>query len=582
MTMRSLAPDVTLDRLKRDAKALLKALKAGDPASASRVSPYFSDIAAIGLQDAQLVIAREYGFSSWTKLKLHVERGDVASEAPEQRLNRFLSLACVSYRADIAADPARFREAAELLAAHPALAQASVHSAAACGDAAALRHFLKRDPRLADLKGGPFDWTPLLYAAYARLPGRSSLPAARLLVERGADVNAFWLDGGQYRFTVLTGVFGEGEAGRERQPAHPDWESFARLLLDAGADPNDSQALYNRMFEPNNSCLALLIEYGLTARDCNNWLVREDGRFVANSRTVFDYQLAWALKNRMASRVRLLVAHGADLQRPVDGRTPYEWAMLGGDGALAAFLVENGADQVTLAVMDRLAGALLAADAAAARSLVASDATLVAQTEAAHPDLLHTAAGDGDGERVALIVSLGFDVNRMTSRTPLHEAALHGHLAIVRQLIAAGANAALRDPHHHAPPVGWALYNGHGAVADYLKTQALDIFAAAALDMAERVAAMIDAEPDLIDQTFGTFRGHDRPDPESDWLTPLGFAAEAGAASVVELLLSRGANPKLRSPSGERLLDRVRRSDSSGRATALIAAAVRATGKEKA
>ena len=81
MTMRSLAPDVTLDRLKRDAKALLKALKAGDPASAFRVSPYFSDTATIGLQDAQLVIAREYGFSSWTKLKLHVERGDAATEA---------------------------------------------------------------------------------------------------------------------------------------------------------------------------------------------------------------------------------------------------------------------------------------------------------------------------------------------------------------------------------------------------------------------------------------------------------------------------------------------------------------------
>ena len=93
---------------------------------------------------------------------------------------------------------------------------------------------------------------------------------------------------------------------------------------------------------------------------------------------------------------------------------------------------------------------------------------------------------------------------------------------------------------------------------------------------------MIDAEPDLVDQTFGAFRGHGRPDPERDWLTPLGFAAEAGAASVVEFLLSRGANPKLRSPSGERLLDRVRRSDPSGRATALIAAAVRTTGKEKA
>lgn len=116
-----------------------------------------------------------------------------------------------------------------------------------------------------------------MYAAYARVPGRSSLPAARGLVRRGADVNAFFLDAGQYRFTVLTGVFGEGEAGKERQPPHAECEAFARLLLDAGAEANDSRALYNRMFERDDTCLKLLIEYGLSARDKNNWLVREGG-----------------------------------------------------------------------------------------------------------------------------------------------------------------------------------------------------------------------------------------------------------------------------------------------------------------
>jgi hypothetical protein len=35
------------------------------------------------------------------------------------------------------------------------------------------------------------------------------------------------------------------------------------MLLEAGADPNDSQALYNRQFEPDDGHLRLLIEFGL-------------------------------------------------------------------------------------------------------------------------------------------------------------------------------------------------------------------------------------------------------------------------------------------------------------------------------
>ena len=48
--------------------------------------------------------------------------------------------------------------------------------------------------------------------------------------------------GGDCRFTALTGAFGEGEQGPVNQPPPPEWEAFARLLLDAGADPNDGQA----------------------------------------------------------------------------------------------------------------------------------------------------------------------------------------------------------------------------------------------------------------------------------------------------------------------------------------------------
>jgi hypothetical protein len=64
---------------------------------------------------------------------------------------------------------------------------------------------------------------------------------------------------------VLTGVFGEGELGPVRQPRHPHALALARLLLEAGADPNDGQALYNRMFEPDDDHLELLFEFGLGA-----------------------------------------------------------------------------------------------------------------------------------------------------------------------------------------------------------------------------------------------------------------------------------------------------------------------------
>lgn len=447
MTTRSLAVDATLDSLKKRAKSFLKAVQAGDTSARSRVTPYFADIDSVGLQDIQLVLAREFGFSSWAKLKAYLESGDRRHVPPDQLANRFLSLATVSYFANIPADSARFDEALRLLEAHPEIAGESIHVAAALGDADRVARWLDRQPQLLDRKGGPHDLTPLMYAAYARVPGRSSLPAARELVRRGADANAFFLDAGQYRFTVLTGVFGEGEAGKERQPQHLECEAFARLLLDAGAEANDSQALYNRMFERDDACLKLLIEYGLSARDKNNWLVREDGKFVANSQTVFDYQLAWALEHRMSERVRLLVEHGADVLKVVNGRTPFEWARLSGDNELAIYLVRKGAVAVRLKPEDwaYIQVKIGAIDAGQIRKIFRQmpgrrDLDIAVAIQQVHPTMLHDAAGENDLEAVRRMLALGLDINALTSRTPLHEAALHGHLEMAKLLIAHGAD----------------------------------------------------------------------------------------------------------------------------------------------
>ncbi|WP_267550784.1 ankyrin repeat domain-containing protein [Rhizobium rhizogenes] len=562
MTTRSLASTATLDSLKKQAKAFLKAIQSGDASARSRVAPYFPDSAGVGLQDIQLVLAREFGFSSWTKLKAHLETGDRKQVPRDQLANRFLSLATVSYFGSIAADPARFDEALQLVEANPEIAGENIHIAAVLGDAAAVSRWLDRQPQLLDRKGGPYDWSPLMYAAYARLPGRSSLPAARELVRRGADVNAFFLDGGQYRFSVLTGVFGEGEAGKDRQPPHPECEAFARLLLEAGAEANDSQALYNRMFEPDNTCLSLLLDYGLSADARNNWLVREDGKFVANSQTVFDYQLAWALEHRMGERVRLLVEHGADVSRPVNGRTPYEWARLGGDSELAAYLVQKGAIAVRLkpedwAYIQVKTGDI---DAQQIKSIFqqtpgGSDLDIAAAMRKAHPAMLHDAAGENDLEGVRRMLELGLDVNAMTSRTPLHEAALHGDIEMAKLLIEHGADTTIRDPYFYAPAIGWAEYNGKSETVEFLKAYPLDIFAAAAFGQLEQLRDILEKHPERLDIRFGDFRPHGQPSADRDWMTPLGLAILNRRADAVHLLLEHGADRSIRDVSGRSYRD---------------------------
>ena len=80
---KSLPSQPNLEQLKNQAKDLLKSLKSGNPGAIQRVReshPRWSgasepemNAAELPLVDAQLVIAREYGFANWPKLKEHVD-----------------------------------------------------------------------------------------------------------------------------------------------------------------------------------------------------------------------------------------------------------------------------------------------------------------------------------------------------------------------------------------------------------------------------------------------------------------------------------------------------------------------------
>lgn len=63
-----------IDNLRKQAKALLRAWQRGDSEARDRVAAFFPDATRLGLQAAQLVLAREYGFRSWSALTRFVPR----------------------------------------------------------------------------------------------------------------------------------------------------------------------------------------------------------------------------------------------------------------------------------------------------------------------------------------------------------------------------------------------------------------------------------------------------------------------------------------------------------------------------
>jgi hypothetical protein len=86
---RGLPDEPHLDVPKREARELLDLCRSGDAEALDRIRrrhPKFKDAtdaaalaAGIKLADAQLVIAREYGFSTWTALKERIAARSAAS-----------------------------------------------------------------------------------------------------------------------------------------------------------------------------------------------------------------------------------------------------------------------------------------------------------------------------------------------------------------------------------------------------------------------------------------------------------------------------------------------------------------------
>jgi ankyrin repeat protein len=478
-----------IGQLRTQARELQRAVRSGDPAALALVAEHHPKppaAAAFPLSAAQTVVARRHRFAGWARLVRHVEvinaRSWTLPKPPDDEglADRFLRLACLNFTDD---DPARRAGAAALLARHPHLPATALAVAAACADAGQVRRHLAADPDAATRRCGPFGWSPLMYQAYARHdpePRRdATLETARLLLDAGADPDdgRFFL-GLPTPFTVLTGVFAGDGNGR---PAHRHAVAFARTLLEAGADPNDGQTLYNRMFGTDDDHLVVLFAYGLGTGGDGTWY-RLLGDQLESPEVMLRSLLDWAVSHDQRDRVALLAANGVDVVRPIRvrrrstgaRRTPVEVALLNGHRELAERLLALGAAPPRLDPVESYVAAVLAGDEEA---LAATPPDVVEQAREARPGLVVWAASLGRTAAVERLVAAGFDVNALGRadtpveqpwQTALHTAAGDGDLALAERLIALGADPSLRDRHHRATALGWAAHFGHRPLIDLL------------------------------------------------------------------------------------------------------------------
>lgn len=472
MTATPLPPRPNLDQLKRQAKDLLQSAHRHEAGARARfrVLPAFASIAdetleqtALALHDAQSVIAREHGFDSWNALRERVEELTLEfSEAVIQFLE--------------AATDGRSDRAERILALHPGIARANLHTALVLGDAARVTELLDREPSLATKAGGPRGWEPIHYVCYSAMAhdspsrGEGLATIARRLIAQGVDPSTRfpWLHHNVHR-AVLWG------ASRVVQSM-----PLVTALLDAGADPNDGVTLPMAASAGDIPVLEALLARGATvdqawATDGStalyailNWSRTPDGavwllehgadpnaRFAENGETPL-HAVARAWNVALAEQ---MVAHGADIERQrADGRTPYAVAELNGNRAVADWLLARGAS-AELSAVDRLVAACSRGDRAAAEALLGEQPGLRDQLTEDHYIAFHQAAERGDIRALEAMLGAGFDPNRPDAgigKTVLHSAAMEGRLDAVRLLLAHGASVTIRDREFHGQPLIWA------------------------------------------------------------------------------------------------------------------------------
>ncbi|MEP6495716.1 MAG: ankyrin repeat domain-containing protein [bacterium] len=492
---RSLPARPNVEHLKNQAKDLLQAMREGVPDAIERFRPFETELRSREprLTDAQLIVAREYGFASWLKLTQHVE--------------------------SLGFDPA-----------------GAFASAITTDNVAAATRVLEKHPELRStlndaLPGGDFGATALHVAV-----DHKSRAMIDLLLRFGADINAktHWWAGG---FSVLEttaldfapfllergvpmNIHGAARLGRladvERLVAeNPDLVharggdgqtalhfastvDIARYLLDHGAAID-----------------ALCVDHESTPAQ---WMIRDRQdvvRFLVSRGCRTDILMASALGD--VERVQaFLDADPASINVSVSNRyfprrghhaaaTIYTWT-LGANKTAHVVAHDFGHHDVFELLMSRSPDSLKLTLACEL-----GDTSMVDAIRAAHPKLaaglteeerrtLVTVAEANNAEAVELMLAAGWPVGQRGDRgqTVLHWAGFHGNARMARDTLRYHPPLETEESAFHGTPLGWALHGSlhgwHRDTGDYAGT------VAALLDAGAQMPTKIEASETVIEE----------------------------------------------------------------------------------
>ncbi len=503
--MRELPERASLAYLKKQAKDLIRLYRERDPAAVTQfrealpVAAGLSDaeIAALDLRlhDAQSCVARSYGFASWADLHGYVEAQAASRSAGDQaaRVRQWLRLV---YSGDVdgrGIDRANPRVAARVLAERPNLAAGDPYLACAIGDEDALRAATQADRSWVNRPGGPLRLPPLVAVTHSSL---GQLPAfrerlygcARFLLAAGADPNqriglrwppaSVSAPDDAHPLSALYGA-----AGKNHDLA------LTRLLLEAGADPNDGESLYHSL--EGFVCTRLLLEHGARVAGSNALYHALDFDNLAalelllahgadpneplghSHHTEWGSPLLWAIKRRRSrAHIAALLDAGADpTASTASGVSAYSLAQQLGLTNVAELLREHGAAQ-PLSDTEAFIAACARGDAGEAQRIRARRPDLPGALAAAQLRLLADLAAEGGEEGVRLMVELGWPVAARGGdwdASALNLAVFRGNAGLTRFLLEHGAS--WQEEHGHDDNVcetlSWASCNEPVAGGDW-------------------------------------------------------------------------------------------------------------------
>lgn len=405
----SLPDHPNLDWLRKQAKRRLAELRAANPAAR--------------LANAQLDVARQYGFSSWRALKAHIDALTV-----EGRL----------------------------------------FDAARNGDVAALAALLDEHPEKLHVRDKPYEWSLLHAAAW-----KGHLEAVDLLLRRGLDVNVrekgdntyamHWAAANGHLDVVRRLADAGGDVvghGDDHELEVIGWATCFDACHDAVADFLVRRGARHHIFSA--VAIGLADEVRRIAAADPAALARRMSRNEDHQRP-----LHFAVRKNRPQMVALLLELGAD--------------PLATDGSGYPAAVYATAPDIDRSVMETirtrgtidLLTALALHDEDMAERLLREDPGGI-EPGGASSGVLHLMAKRGDERGVRWLLDHGADPNARwwhwdAEVIPLHLASAHGHADVVRLLLQAGADPGIRDSKHDGDAIDWARHFGRPEIVRILE-----------------------------------------------------------------------------------------------------------------